>query len=374
MGKNILNNLVEFTVKGNNFSNLLNTISFHKIEIQDCKIIRKNILKFTILKINESKIFDLLKNSCYTFNVREKRNFSYYVLSIMSNLGIILTLGVFIILACFYPYYIWDIKIYCENPNLYIDIKEHLKQENINLGISKSLVDKSELEYLLLQNFSQLSQVDISFEGGTLVINVKEKLSEALEEDFTPLISEYNGKVVSIELVSGTALVCEDDYIKIGDILVQPFMIDESGNTLVCKPQATIEIETYFESSIFYDEKGESLSRTKEKKTVNGIELCGMDIGLNNNSPYEYYEIEEKEILLSNILPIKILSRTYYELKYTKNSLKLDEILNELILKCENELNFVDKLNAERIQIVTKINESCYNIGVAYKQLVYQSR
>lgn len=373
MRNSISSKKLEFIIEGKNFYNLLNIINFYKISITNCKITKNNQLKFTTSKINASKMFDLLEKSCYTFNTREKHNFEYYFSNIIGNIGLLFSLGVFTFIACLYPYYIWDIKINCDNPNLYSSIEAYLSGENIFVGTQKSFIDKNMLEYSLLQNLPQLSQASVNFDGSTLVVSVKQKVAEIFENEFSPLVSAYTGKIVSFDLISGTSLVKEGDFIKKGDILVAPYMIN-GEDKLVCQAQAIIGIEAYFESSVFYDEKGENLYRTGKSKTVCKLSFENMIIGNIENSPYECYEIEEKEKFISSIIPIKISYRTYYEMEYRQNLLKINEVLDQLIIECEKKIDSESKLNAERIENISQISESAYNISVAYKKLVYQNR
>jgi len=152
-------------------------------------------------------------------------------------------------------------------------------------------------------------------------------------------------------------------------------VVDSQGNKRICRPQAEVEIMAYFESSIDYDELGQSLQSTGQSMETSVIEICGLKIGKYNDCSYKNYHIKKEEVLLSNILPIRKKIITYYEMDYKQNSQTFDQVKANLIQECEKgiEKNKFDIKNATRIENVTQIKNGYYNILITYKVLVQQN-
>lgn len=370
---NLLPNL-EFKINGKNFQNLLNLFTYKNIDIKKCYFLDKNTIKFQTNKINERKIIDLLKNSCYNFSVEEVRHTKSLMTSLMKNVGLIFSIIIFIISSFIYPNYIWNIKIYGDD--ICIEkVNQFLQSSDVKIGTQKSKIDISKLEQNLINYDNTLSQVDIAINGGTLLINTNKKIiSEELYSNFNPIVSQYDGEIVSISVLSGTLNANVGQIVKKGDILVQPYVVDEQGNKKICIAKAEIEIMAYFEASLNYDENGQSLKRTGKRFNTSNLNILGLSFGKMKDCSFKQYEIEEKEIQISNILPIKKKNLIYYELDYIENTVPFDEVKELLISQCEEKINkrYFNLEEATRIENITILKEGYYNILITYKVLVRQ--
>jgi len=103
-----------------------------------------------------------------------------------------------------------------------------------------------DVENAIIDNFDELSFVSCIIEGQTLVLNIKEKL--LLEEvfgQFRPIFAQNSGMITQIDLISGTAVVKTGDFVRKGDVLVEPFVIDTSGQKREVKANAKIYAKIY---------------------------------------------------------------------------------------------------------------------------------
>ena len=154
--------------------------------------------------------------------------------------------------------------------------------------------------------------------GQTLIVNIKEKLlPEEIYGEFEPIISEYDGKVTAINLVSGTMAVKTGDYIKVGDVLVYPYYND-AGTIKKVMANAEITMEIYHTSSITHFDDRVELVRTGRSVLNTEILLFNLPIYSNlSEMNYELYETEtnEQNLVDNNILPLKLKNTTYYELE-----------------------------------------------------------
>jgi sporulation protein YqfD len=181
------------------------------------------------------------------------------------------------------------------------------------------LIEESKIERDLIENFEQISLVSCTIKGQTLIVNIKEKLHpNSIFGDFLPIIADENCKIVDIYLVSGTANVKTGDYVKKGDVLIEPYFVDENGEKRNVEAKASIKAQVYNEgSSCHYDEYIETY-RTGKTIVTNELKLFGLSIYSNNNKvDFEKFDVEVGNVDLSKnmIMPFKLYKNVYYELK-----------------------------------------------------------
>ena len=211
------------------------------------------------------------------------------------------------------------------------EIRQYLQSQNIGGLTNKNFINSPALELDLLENFPQISMVSVMIKGLTLVVNIKEK------ENYTPetlcdIIADFNGRITSINVISGTALVAVGDIVRAGDVLV----CATSGNQTV-KPEANITAEVWLESTYCHFETTYQTLRTGEKKVVNNVAFMGLPIYQNHTlSPFENYEVETLQTKLKNtIFPIQIQTTTYYEVETTEIKSDFETYKADIIDQCK---------------------------------------
>ena len=211
------------------------------------------------------------------------------------------------------------------------EIREFLQSENIGYLTNKKSIKAPALELDLLENFPQISMVSVMIKGLTLVVNIKEK-ENYNPETLCDIIADFNGRITSINVISGTAQVAVGDVVRAGDVLV----CATAGNQSV-KAEANITAEVWLESTYCHFETTYQTLRTGEKKVVNNVAFMGLPIYENHNPmPFENYEVETSQTKLQNtILPIQIQTTTYYEVETTEIKSDFETYKADIIDQCK---------------------------------------
>ena len=137
-----------------------------------------------------------------------------------------------------------------------------------------------------------------------------------MKEDFVPIVSQFDAKVESTNLIQGTLAVKQGDIVKKGQVLVWPFIIDSQGQQRPCQPKAEIVASVWLEGrAVCYD------SEIITKRTGNSF--LKREIFLNNvliysSSDKQNYatceqEISWQNVSKNNLLPLKIKRTWVYE-------------------------------------------------------------
>lgn len=267
---------------------------------------------------DKKKIKKILTNNGIKIKNQELIGFYKHFIS-LRNWGIIVGLVISFILWTISTFFITDVLIIGNLGITQSDVFEVLKDQKINKWTLKSSIDLNNLE-AKIQDINYVSYVSAIIKGNALVINIKEQLTNdeiVSVGKYEPLIATYDGKITSINLIQGTAKVKVGDIIKLGDVLVEPY-IDHNGNKLSVQPLADIVCDVWITTR--YDIYDKEIKKTRTGNCISNysISVFGKTIyETNNKMSYEIYEIEEEEeYLTSTLLPIKIKYTNIYECKY----------------------------------------------------------
>jgi len=310
-----LKNKTTFCVEGLNQEKVLNKIS-KEIFLFDINRISKEKTIFSCAYSDRKKVEKCLKSNNFNIVFIKNEGFFYIFSKFLTNYGLIFAILIFFIFYFTQSNLILQYDISGESVLQEKEVVSFLKE---NLSRNKKEIDLQEAENALRTNFDEISFVSCIIKGQTLIVNIKEKLlPNEIYGEFEPILSTKNGKIKSIDLVSGTLNVKTGDFVKEGDVLVLPYVIDASGEIKEVEPKATIVAEVYYEGvAEHYQSKVERI-RTGRVVEKNSITLFGLEIySYEPDIQFEKYESEEEEVeLVDNLLlPLKMKKTICYEVE-----------------------------------------------------------
>ncbi len=218
------------------------------------------------------------------------------------------------------------------------EVLEILKQNDFDGFVYKASLNTKKIESAITKNFDNISLVSVIVKGNTLVVSIKEKISAGdydHPEDFKPLTAKYNGLITNISLISGTLKVKVGQIVRVGDVLVEPYILDSSNNKRVVKADAEISARVWLTAKETHFEKRHETTRTGKTETYSKIYFLGIALNsVPSNLPFENYEIETRVryIAENNILPIVRQEIVYYELE-TKEIIESFESVKEKVFE-----------------------------------------
>lgn len=206
-----------------------------------------------------------------------------------------------------------------------------------NFSKRKAKIDTKELEISLISNFKEISFVSCIIKGQTLAVNIKEKLlPDEKYGEFEPIISQKDAKITKIELISGTVTVKVGDIVRSGDVLVEPYTIDSSGELMKVEAKAKIYADVYNEGSVDHYDSFIDIYRTGKMCEESTVTLFGLDIySFKTQNNFEKYEVEyeESDLIKNNFLPFKLKKTKIYELSERVVESDFEEVKDEYLEK-----------------------------------------
>lgn len=340
-------------LKGNNISRLINNFVNANIEINNAKRIDAQTLEFDVDDNNLKKIQMLnLKNYELTYKTIGGKKRLKSVL--INRSGLIIGIILSIIAIFLLNNRILNIKI----TGLQKYTKEEVCNEINNFGLGYLSLMNDDLEKLEmhLSNSFDFSFVSIISKGNSLIINVKEEISD-IKDEYIPITSDYNMVVTGINVYAGYSTIKIGDVVYKGDVLVYPYEIINNEEVSVL-PMAEIYGDAFFSARYNFRNEEIVYERTGNSKVIENTYYLGkyklLDKNIDNT-----FDSYEKEYLSKNIsyyfLPITINQMVVYETKEVLKKRIFEDEKDEIIQKLKKEVylqvpdNF--KVDSEDIQI-----------------------
>lgn len=306
---------VQFQIKGLNQEKILNKLS-KKYNIYNILRLEKQISVLEVSFFIANKFKKSITESGLEVIAKKSIGILPYLLSIFSSVGFLLGLALSFVLLAIQTPFVFQYEIVGNESLSKTEIVGFLKSA---IHTPKTDISTEFIEDILYEKFDEISFVSVIVKGKTLVVNIKEKLlPDEIYGDFTPIFSNYDGKVLEINVVSGISAVDVGDYVFKGDLLVKPYYIDAEGKKHNIQTKATVKLETYTIGTSTFCEEKIVTERTGNMIVQNGISLFGLNLykhGEENN--YAMYEVVEDVTTFSKnlILPLRFTKRCIYELK-----------------------------------------------------------
>lgn len=242
--------------------------------------------------------------------------------------------------------FILQVKVLGEPSEIQSLIKEYVV-DNLNSNF-KYNIDTKEIENSIKAEFDQVSSVSVAIYGQTLLINYNPStIPEEMRGEFDPIVSEYDGMITDIELVSGTLNVKVGDIVQKGDVLVYPYIIDTDGETRQVTPSAKITANVWFSESITHYDYRLETKRTGKKIVSSFVKLGDLVIySHDKENNFQEYEVESySQPLTKNLLlPFTLEKIVYYQTQTDEIIEPFEEVREEVIEKArEKTLIFLDK-------------------------------
>lgn len=334
-----------FKIKGLNqersFNNISKTVSIYNIKKEDdgtsqFEVDYKDAKKTK--KFLEQQGFQILSVTNHGILFKFKNLFTRY--------GIVAGL-IFCLLFYLLQYnFILQVKVLGEPSEIQSLIKEYVV-DNLNSNF-KYNIDTKEIENSIKAEFDQVSSVSVAIYGQTLLINYNPStIPEEMRGEFDPIVSEYDGMITDIELVSGTLNVKVGDIVQKGDVLVYPYIIDTDGETRQVTPSAKITANVWFSESITHYDYRLETKRTGKKIVSSFVKLGDLVIySHDKENNFQEYEVESySQPLTKNLLlPFTLEKIVYYQTQTDEIIEPFEEVREEVIEKArEKTLIFLDK-------------------------------
>lgn len=350
-----LRNYHFFEIKGLNQERLFNNLS-QKFEIFEINRLEKNRCTFKVKYFDGPKVKKILLGEGYEILTHKKAGFLNQMAIFCTSYGLIAGIAISVLIYAVQSPYIQKIEVWGVENSAEIAqyVESNLPSKN------KNRINVADIEHMINYNFDNISFVSGAIVGQSLVINVKNEIvPPEMESEFAPIVAEYDGVITDISLIQGTLRVQVGDIVQKGQILVEGYVINSSGESFNIQPKATIYMDIWVEGEATHFDEQIVTYRTGAKVTHVSVTLFGAEFYTNGvECTFEQYESERAVQNLShnNLLPFKVIKTTYYELQsqtiVSTFDEKREQVIEQARENCLQKLQGCEIIKNENYRII----------------------
>lgn len=248
---------------------------------------------------------------------------------------------------------------------VYINVLGGSNQQQIKDAINEygvkniSSLDKEDLEKYLVEKLNNLSLVSVKTSGNAIIVNVFEK--DDSNEEYEHFYAPYNMVINSIELISGTVCINNNNVVKKGDVLVEAYTISANGDKISVPAKAKITADVWFCGSEIAYKESVVYEKTGNKKEYSDLSFKTAKGG-DYVSPYDSFVVETYSVNLTNgyFLPLFLNKTIYYETTKVVKVFDFEKTKAELFEKSKQKAYDILPNNVtinEEIQRVSELDD-----------------
>lgn len=302
----MIKNRCKIVFKGLNQERVVSDIC-KKIKIYNYKKGADHISTLEVDYRNQKLLKKMLKDNRLEIVESSARGIKQFFKRILTSYGIIAGIALGVLSFAFQSSFVLKIEVFGQERGQNGQVEHYI--ENSLATRLKWKIDTKNIESEILREFEDVSSASVAIIGQTLIVNLNElQLPQEMEEEFSPLVSQYDGRIANITLIQGTPAIEKGDIVKKGDVLVYPYVIDSEGEKRPTQPKAEIMAEVWLETTETYYDVCLKRERTGRKIVYNNIYLNDLLVFSGEKSnPFAEYEISRswQDISCKNLLPLK---------------------------------------------------------------------
>lgn len=284
---------------------------------------------------DEKKVEKFFKSKNILVEKKEYGFFAKPIVFLKKRFGILIGIFLFVCFFAFSSNFVWNVKIIGNERITAEEIEKVLEENGVGILSLINAKTNEEIEKIISNNFEEISLVSVVKKGTTIVVNLKEKLHNEEFENINNsqyLIATQDGIITETILIQGTLLVKVGDFVKAGDRLVAPYVIDSSGKQIPIQPKAEIFADVWLSGETVVETKKQVEQRTGNSVSERKLVFLNQEILTKKEEiPFGFYELEVFEENLSDVLPIKYKTVIYHEIETITVETNFEEVKEEKI-------------------------------------------
>lgn len=373
-----LRGYVEFEAQGGFSERFINLCAVNRIPIWDVEIKNSNI-RAAALKTNFIKLRKVCRKSGCTVKIKSKCGLPFFMRKNKNRIGLLFSAIFMVIFFTVMNQFIWITEVTGTDTVSHEEIKNYIAENGLKVGSFAPSVDTVAISRNAVNHFNgRLMWMAINIKGSKAVIEVRDYIDEHEDKQFRDpcnIIADFEGKIISVEVINGYKEIHEGSAVKKGDLLISGVLENRDMSTAYCEARGRITALHSINKNSYFPIKNEDKRQISRIRTRYSLHLFGMKIPLGyiKKGSYDFsYEYISYMNIDGNILPFGIIKTVFCNTdEASSNNTQLlfcldsftDKFYNEYkntnILKNELSVNkkpdgYIVKENLECIDFIGK--------------------
>ena len=236
-----------------------------------------------IIKESDFEKFKKCAGDKFSYEYSDCKGLYGCIKGIKNKPGVCVGVILSIFLMIFSSLIVWEVRIEGNDQISDSKIVSELYRKGLKIGAFWPSVNRSEIETGLLNDFEEISWININRRGNVAYVSVKEKEAKKEENDVTPykysnLVAKCDSVIEEITVRRGRAMVKVGDVVKEGDILISGIV--ESGEDVgFCNAEGVVVGRCVDKIEVYVDRAYTKI--TDKKSVLNELYIKIFDLNIN---------------------------------------------------------------------------------------------
>ncbi len=220
----------EILVRGKNQAFLFERLKKHNIDIIKVKTIDENTIIIRVYKKDSEKVFAILSKTWYNKLIKFGGLYGFFSI-IRKRMGFLIGAVLFLALSYFTKDVVFSVDIIGTKPENKIYVEKNLSSYGLGKFCNFNNLETEKIKEKILSDLDTVSFVTLEKSGNRLIIRLFEsdngtKINNLKSKS---LISTASGKLVRLNVYSGTANKLIGDEVFLGDELISGKVVTDFG-------------------------------------------------------------------------------------------------------------------------------------------------
>ncbi len=353
---------IRVSLTGVNLNRVYSECKKQNIDLYNIDRIDYKNIEFDIDIKNKSILKGIAKGQRYEY--KEKNNYGAvkFINFLKYRFGILIGIVFFVLINIISSFFVWNIQIIGNETVSKDDILGILESQKISVGKPIRSLNLENIENEITNNIEEISLCSVIKKGTTIIVNVKEKISNGYQSDTNScdIVAPENLTIVELNVVNGTAQKKVGDSVKKGEVIVGGFLMDSNGNKISCNAVANIKAKLWRTETFEYYKQKEVATRTGKVIKIANLDLFDMEFPVKKgNNVFENFEVEENTYFLTddNFLPLIMTEKIYYEVEKSVVTQNFEADRKDIISNLQRQANMQVKENEVVVKTFETITE-----------------
>lgn len=368
-----------FEIYGGFTERFINLCAAHRVNIWNANL-KKDSMTACVLTKNFRKLRPIAKKAGCRLKIVKKVGIPFFMNKSKDRIGLLISVCFFAVFFIVMNQFVWTIEVTGSETVSSEEIQNITEKLGLCIGKPVSQLDVTHISRQAVNHFSgRLQWMSINIKGSKAVIEVRDYTDIHEDSDYGDpcnIVADFDGVLLSVEVLNGDKIVDEGNAVKEGDLLISGIIENEDLSCIYTEARGKITALHHTEYSKQYSKNYNEYTGIITQKEIYTIDILGLKIPLGFVDKNQYDSCFEYKTYISyngTTLPFGIIKTSYihFEEKKEKTNaellLSLDDftrenysnLKNTYILSTANEVEIINN------EILLKNNIECIDfIGV----------
>ena len=312
------------TVSGKFCERFIQVCALNNILLWDITRISAKSIRCKISAKGFFKVKKIARNTDVSIHINIKHGFPFVIQKYKKRKIVLFSIMIIAALIIAFNQFVWGIEVRGNHDIPSEKIISVLNESGLKIGSLRHKINQQDLKREALLKIPELAWLWVDKRGTKIVVDVREKIKTPDvigDNDYSNIVAKKDAIIIEMTVKEGIPVVESGDTVLKGTVLVTgKIPVPVKQLTRYVKSDAEIKARVWYEEKELFSCISTTHHETGNKKSHYTLSFFGNKLNLfhNGNSPFEVYDLDEKNY---SLLGITLNKKLYKEIELQEEHL-----------------------------------------------------